>query len=278
MSTCPSNVLTGISMIDTPGILSGEKQRLDRGYDFSGVVEWFSERVDIILLLFDAHKLDISDEFKSCIEAMRGHEDKIRIVLNKADLVDHQELMRVYGALMWSLGKVFNTPEVARVYIGSFWEEPLRHEINRKLFDDEEKDLFRDLHDLTRNSTLRKLNDLIKRARLVKVHSLIIGDLKSQMPMFLGKDQKKKELINNLEETYKRLQKDFSVPAGDFPDVSRMKKHLTESDFSDFPRLNESMLEIVDDMMKYDIPQLMRKIPQEQVKFTDDNSKPEEAQ
>lgn len=26
--------------------------------------------------------------------------------------------MRVYGALMWSLGKVLNTPEVSRVYIG----------------------------------------------------------------------------------------------------------------------------------------------------------------
>jgi hypothetical protein len=26
--------------------------------------------------------------------------------------------MRVYGALMWSLGKVLNTPEVTRVYIG----------------------------------------------------------------------------------------------------------------------------------------------------------------
>ena len=57
-------------------------------------------------MVFDAHKLDISDEFRSSIEAMKGHEDKIRIVLNKADMVDHQELMRVYGALMWGLGKV----------------------------------------------------------------------------------------------------------------------------------------------------------------------------
>ena len=90
MST--SSVLKGISIIDTPGILSGEKQRLDRGYDFAGVVEWFAQRVDRILLLFDAHKLDISDEFRVSIEAMKGQEDKVRIVLNKADIVDHQVL------------------------------------------------------------------------------------------------------------------------------------------------------------------------------------------
>ena len=47
-----------------------------------------------------------------------------------------------------------------------------------------------------------------------QVHSLIIGDIKSKMPMFIGKDQKKKDLINNLEDTYKRIRKDFNVPAG----------------------------------------------------------------
>ncbi|PIO54465.1 hypothetical protein TELCIR_24172, partial [Teladorsagia circumcincta] len=104
--------------------------RIDRGYDFTGVLEWFAERVDRIILLFDAHKLDISDEFKRCIEALSGNEDKIRIVLNKSDMVDHQQLMRVYGALMWSLGKVFKTPEVSRVYIGTFWDHPLHYDIN----------------------------------------------------------------------------------------------------------------------------------------------------
>ena len=167
-------VLKSISIVDTPGILSGEKQRVDRGYEFAAVVEWLAERVDRIILLFDAHKLDISDEYRRVIESMKGYDDKIRIVLNKADMVDHQQLMRVYGALMWSLGKVLHTPEVSRVYIGSFWDRPLHYDMNRKLFELEEQDLFNDIQSLPRNAALRKLNDLIKRARLAKVSFTVV--------------------------------------------------------------------------------------------------------
>lgn len=53
----------------------------------------------------------MSDEFKQVISTLKGHDDKVRVVLNKADQVDMQQLMRVYGALMWSLGKVFRSPE-----------------------------------------------------------------------------------------------------------------------------------------------------------------------
>lgn len=139
------------------------------GYDFAAVLEWFAERVDRIILLFDAHKLDISDEFSEVIKALKNHEDKMRVVLNKADQIETQQLMRVYGALMWSLGKIVNTPEVIRVYIGSFWSHPLRNTENRRLFEAEAQDLFQDIQSLPQKAAVRKLNDLIKRARLAKV-------------------------------------------------------------------------------------------------------------
>ncbi|CAG5083179.1 Similar to EHD1: EH domain-containing protein 1 (Bos taurus), partial [Cotesia congregata] len=235
-STLPSPVLKGISIVDTPGILSGEKQRVDRGYDFTGVLEWFAERVDRIILLFDAHKLDISDEFRRSIEALRGHDDKIRIVLNKADMIDHQQLMRVYGALMWSLGKVLQTPEVAR--------------------------------SLPKNATLRKLNDLIKRARLAKVHAYIISALKKDMPSVFGKDNKKKELIKNLGNIYDQIQREHQISPGDFPDLKKMQESLVNHDFTKFNPLKPRLLEIVDKMLAEDIAKLMAMIPHEDVSTT----------
>jgi len=260
-----SPVLKGMSVVDTPGILSGEKQRVDRGYDFTGVLEWFAERVDRIILLFDAHKLDISDEFRRSIEALRGHDDKIRIVLNKADMVDHQQLMRVYGALMWSLGKVLQTPEVARVYIGSFWDQPLRYDVNRRLFEDEEQDLFRDMQSLPKNAALRKLNDLIKRARLAKVHAYIISALKKDMPAVFGKDGKKKDLIKNLGQIYDQLQREHQISPGDFPELKKMQEHLVHHDFTKFQPLKSRLLEVVDKMLAEDIARLMAMIPHDEV-------------
>ena len=163
-----NQLLESITFIDTPGILSGEKQRVTRGYDFPGVIKWLAERADRIILLFDSHKLDISDEFKEVIKCIRPYDEKIRIVLNKADIEQH-ELMHVHGALMWSLGKILSSPEVPRVYVGSFWDKPLENAANRELFKTEEQDFFNDIMNLPRDSTMRKINDLVKRARLVRV-------------------------------------------------------------------------------------------------------------
>lgn len=145
-SICKSPTLEKMFFIDTPGVLSGEKQKLGRSYDFVKVTEWFAQRADMILLLFDAHKLDISDEFQAVIKSCKGQDDKIRVVLNKADKITSQQLMRVYGAMMWSLGKVVNTPEVMRVYIGSFWDGECLNPDLAPMFRAEATDLLRDLH------------------------------------------------------------------------------------------------------------------------------------
>ncbi len=92
-----SPVLREITLVDTPGILSGEKQSLDRGYDYTAVrrkegefsvwfydkpsnqvMEWFAARVDRILILFDANKLDISDELRRAIQALKTHDEKVK--------------------------------------------------------------------------------------------------------------------------------------------------------------------------------------------------------
>ncbi|XP_030621566.1 EH domain-containing protein 1a [Chanos chanos] len=257
-------VLESISIIDTPGILSGEKQRISRGYDFAAVLEWFAERVDRIILLFDAHKLDISDEFSEVIKALKNHEDKMRVVLNKADQISTQQLMRVYGALMWSLGKIINTPEVVRVYIGSFWSQPHLVADNRRLFEAEEQDLYSDIQSLPRNAALRKLNDLIKRARLAKVHAYIISTLKKEMPSMFGKDSKKKELIANLEMIYDKIEREHQISRGDFPNLKKMQDILAGQDFTKFSSIKPKLLETVDDMLANDIARLMTLVRQEE--------------
>ena len=192
-SSCPAKLLEEISIVDTPGVLSGEKQRIERSYNFIEVCEWFAARCDVILLLFDPHKLDISDEFKSVISTLKGHDDKarpgmggrvgggdggvaasacsssiarargapqVRVILNKADQVDAQQLMRVYGALMWSLGKVFNTPEVVKVYVGSFnaggAPPAVVNPLGAMLFEKEQADLLADLYAIPTRSCDRK--------------------------------------------------------------------------------------------------------------------------
>jgi len=268
-SQLPSPVLEHMTIVDTPGILSGEKQRLQRGYDFTEVAQWFAERSDLILLLFDAHKLDVSDEFKRTIEVLKNDSDKIRCILNKADQIDRQRLMKVYGALMWSMGKVLQTPEVLRVYVGSFWKEPLRTEQNKKLFEKEESDLMADLKSLPRNSAVRKINELVKRIRLVKVHAWIIGELKSQMPAMMGKEKKQKELIDSLEKVFQKVHKTSGLPPGDFPDINELKEKLREDNFANFPKLKLKMLEELDTLMQVEFPKLMEFIPRNTGSFTD---------
>mmetsp|Transcript_18922 Transcript_18922/g.58302 ORF Transcript_18922/g.58302 Transcript_18922/m.58302 type:complete len:445 (+) Transcript_18922:120-1454(+) len=266
-SMCDSPLLEHLTLIDTPGVLSGEKQRVARLYDFEVVVHWFAERVDLIVLLFDPFKLDISDELMSVIKGFKGQEDKVRVVLNKADQVSQQQLMRVYGALMWSLGKVLETPEVCRVYVGSFHDEELRDPDTAPLLAAEMADLLADLRDLPHQSALRRVNELVKRARLLKAHCYLLDHLRDQMPSVYGFDRKKKDLLESMPAQFRAVCRAKGLSPGDFPDLAKFTQVARELDFQQFPKLNGSRMKKGKSLQELEvaitekIPALMEYLP-----------------
>jgi GTPase SAR1 family protein len=254
-----SAILRNITLVDTPGILSGLKQR-SRNYDYEGVMKWFGERADLIIVMFDAHKLDISDELKGVMELMIPHLDKTRVVLNKADSISQQQLMRVYGALMWSLGKVMNTPEVCRVFMGSFWDAPLQNTAQAELLQREEMDLLEDIMGLPQQAVMRRINELVKRARSVKVHAYVIHYLRKQLPYTWGKRDKQRRLIGRLESEFLAAARRYGLPKGDFPPIEPFRQALLEiKDLSEFPKLDKKLVREMDKVFSVDIPLLLEK-------------------
>lgn len=285
LSLAPYSILESISFIDTPGVLSGEKQRVGRSYDFPKVCEWFAEKADVILLLFDAHKLDISDEYKRVIASLKNNEEKIRVVLNKADLTDTTQLIRVYGALMYSLSRVLRTPEVPRVYFVSLYDESIE-DSSGDIIRAELKELLKDLYDLPRFSAVRKINDLVKRCRYARVHAHLISYIRKEMPVMWGKTAKQAELLSCLPDVFTKIQKQTGLPPGDFPDINIFREALVGMDFGKFSKYSARAMEKLESAMNEDLPKLMLDFPQgpavfappvNPFQFTDSSMKPDRA-
>ena len=265
-SELPSELLESVTLIDTPGVLSGEKQRLERHYDFAAVSKWFAERADLILLLFDPHKLDISDEFKAVIASLRGQDDKVRVVLNKASSVTPQALMRVYGALMWALARVIRTPEVPRVYVSN-WPGPagaaaaeahMNGGSNAELLEAEREDLLHDLRDIPRAALGRKVNEFVKRVRAVRLHALLMGRLRERKPRLLGRERKQAKLLATLPDVFRDVAARHSLAPSDFPPLEEFRGRLAQYKLTDFPLLEPRMLRRLDAVLDEELPALLR--------------------
>jgi len=192
------------------------------------------------------------------------------VVLNKCDTVTAQELMRVYGSLMYSLARVTRAPEVPRVYVGSFKQQASPSckapapsagipGGAGELFQAEAADLIRDLAAIPSRAMDRKVADLVKRVRAARIHALVIGHLRRQLPAVVGRAKAQAKLLADLPAAFEAVAREHRLPLGDFPEPSRYRQILQSFELADFPKLRDRDVRVFEEVLGGDIPALVRR-------------------
>jgi GTP-binding protein EngB required for normal cell division len=114
----PAELLRTVTLIDSPGMIDEAKEENGRGFDFPGVVRWFAERADLVMIFFDPDKPGTTGETLQVFkESLNGIDHKLLIVLNKMDKCQNlHDFARAYGALCWNLGKVIPRKDLPMIY------------------------------------------------------------------------------------------------------------------------------------------------------------------
>lgn len=259
----PHPILESVSLIDTPGVLESAGDARARRYDYIKVCRWFVEKSDLVFFLFDPTKLDAGTELRMLFKhSLCGYESKIRIVLNKADTVRPQELMRVYGALFWNLSGLIRTTEPPRVYISSFWDQPYQKDTDHALFTEEKADL---LYDLTETVPLQSLDQrvtsVMQRVKQVFIFVLICATYKSRMPKIFGKDKARAEFYAQLPQICEDLGNAHRLSASDFPKADELMAFFSRigtEGFYDMDRLRKKgWIDSLRQALEVDLPGLL---------------------
>lgn len=240
----PHKLLERVTFVDTPGIIENRKQQergknrefclhfadfhtprfkckaagrnsvfssllvlfFRPGYPFNDVCQWFIDRADLIFVVFDPTKLDVGLELEMLFRQLKGRESQIRIILNKADNLVTQDLMRVYGALFWSLAPLINVTEPPRVYVSSFWPYDYAPDTSRELFKREEISLLEDLNQVIENRMENKIAFIRQHGIRVRIHGLLVDryvqTFKEKMSFFSDPELVFKEIVDDPDKFY----------------------------------------------------------------------------
>lgn len=133
-----------VNIVEIPGILEVRKQ-VSRIFPFNDACQWFIDRADIIFLIYDPSKLDVGPETEAILDQLKGREYQTRIILNKADQVHPEELLRVQGALIWNISPLMSSQQPPVMYTVSMWSHPFEENTPTRLLLAQEKSLLQDL-------------------------------------------------------------------------------------------------------------------------------------
>lgn len=169
----PSKLLEKVNIVEIPGILEVRKQ-VSRVFPFNDACQWFIDRADIIFLVYDPSKLDVGPETEAILDQLKGRESQTRIVLNKADTVKPEELMRVQSALIWNISPLMSSAQPPVMYTVSLWSMPLEAGAPARLLQAQERELFRDLRQAIDKRIENKIASARRFAVRVRNHAKMV--------------------------------------------------------------------------------------------------------
>lgn len=166
-------LLEKVNIVEIPGILEIRKQ-VERLFPFNDACQWFIDRADIIFLVYDPSKLDVGPETEAILDQLKGREYQTRIILNKADQVRPEELMRVQGTLIWNISPLMSSTEPPIMYSTSLWSIPYEIGAPTRLLYAQEKAFLKDLRDAVEKRVENKIASARRFAVRVRNHAKMV--------------------------------------------------------------------------------------------------------
>lgn len=159
-----------MNIVEIPGILEVRKQ-VSRVFPFNDACQWFIDRADIIFLVYDPSKLDVGPETEAILDQLKGREYQTRILLNKADTIHPEELLRVQSALIWNISPLMSSAQPPVMYTTSLWSNPYQENAPIRLLQAQEKALLQDLSQAIKH----RIENKIASARRFAVRYLLFA-------------------------------------------------------------------------------------------------------
>ncbi|XP_049765903.1 uncharacterized abhydrolase domain-containing protein DDB_G0269086 isoform X2 [Schistocerca cancellata] len=267
----PNKLLEKVNIVEIPGILEIRKQ-VERLFPFNDACQWFIDRADIIFLVYDPAKLDVGPETEAILDQLKGRESQTRIVLNKADQVKPEELMRVQGTLIWNISPLMSSSEPPVMYSTSLWSLPYELGAPVRLLQAQEHAFLQDMRKAIDRRVENKIASARRFAVRVRNHAKMVDCYLTTYYNHKGLFGNRKRVSDDIIERpqdyhiYEGLSTLTNISRYDLPDPDVYRDFFRLNPLYDFPLLSSTCtyfrgcpINRLDVAIAYDLPELVGK-------------------
>lgn len=265
----PHPLLEKVNIVEIPGILEMRKH-VDRVFPFNDVCQWFIDRADMIFLVYDPAKLDVGPETEAILDQLKGREYQTRILLNKADKIRAEELMRIQGTLIWNISPLMSSAEPPVIYSVSLWSNPYEIGSPARLLHSQELSFLKDIRSAIDRRVENKIASARRFAVRVRNHAKMVDcyltTYYNHKSFFANRKTVSDDIIENPQNyhIYEGLSTLTNISRYDLPDPDVYRDFFRLNPVYEFKRLSDTCtyfrgcpINKLDMAIAYDLPDLI---------------------